>query len=75
MAPAPSIREVLSALEWVRGEMMRRGSPDFIRQREAETRVRRLCQQLLRTCSAPSASSTASGARRISVPLHGSGQR
>ena len=48
MAHTPSIRDVLAALDWVRGEMMRRGSPDFIRQREAESRVTRLCQRLLR---------------------------
>lgn len=41
------MREVLTALDWVRGEMMRRGSPDFIRQREAEGRVRELCEKLV----------------------------
>jgi hypothetical protein len=44
-----SIREVLEALEWVRGQMMRRGSPDFIRQRETEGRVQALCGRLLRS--------------------------
>ena len=42
------MREVMEALDWVRREMMRRGSPDFIRQRELEARVHELCRQLLR---------------------------
>ncbi len=42
------MREVLEALEWVRGEMWRFGSPDFIRQREMEQKVGELCAKLLR---------------------------
>ena len=42
------MREVLEALEWVRREMMQRGSPDFIRQRELEARVGKLCTTLVR---------------------------
>ncbi len=41
------MREVLEALQWVRREMMRRGSPDFIRQRQLEARVHELCRKLL----------------------------
>jgi len=47
MPKTPSIHEVLQALEWVRLEMMRTGSPDFIRQRELEGPVQRLCRLLL----------------------------
>ena len=46
--PRPSMREVLAALEFARTESMRRGSPDFIRQREIENRVQALCTRLLR---------------------------
>jgi hypothetical protein len=46
MQRSRSIREVLEALEWVRGEMMNRGSPDFIRQRQLEARVGGLCIRL-----------------------------
>lgn len=42
------MREVLEALEWVRREMMYHGSPDFIRQRELEGRVRQLAARLAR---------------------------
>lgn len=42
------IREVLEALEWVRREMMNRGSPDFIRQRQLEARVGALSLKLAR---------------------------
>jgi hypothetical protein len=42
------MREVLCALEWVRGEMWRFSSPDFIRQREAQRRVEELCARLVR---------------------------
>jgi hypothetical protein len=48
MPKSPSIREVLQALDWVRVEMMRVGSPDFIRQREIEGRIRGVCAKLLR---------------------------
>lgn len=44
-----SIREVLEALDWVRREMMHRGSPDFIRQRELERSVHRLAARLTRS--------------------------
>jgi len=40
------MREVLNALEWVRGEMWRFNSPDFVRQRQAELRVEQLCARL-----------------------------
>jgi hypothetical protein len=43
------MREVLEALEWVRREMMHRGSPDFIRQRELEGRVHELAARLARS--------------------------
>jgi hypothetical protein len=46
-----SMREVLEALEWVRREMMHRGSPDFIRQRELEGRVQQLASRLARSGS------------------------
>ena len=46
MQRSRSIREVLEALEWVRREMMNRGSPDFIRQRELQRRVRELAARL-----------------------------
>jgi hypothetical protein len=45
------MREVLEALEWVRREMMYHGSPDFIRQRELEGRVRQLAARLARSGS------------------------
>lgn len=45
------MREVLEALEWVRREMMHRGSPDFIRQRELEGRVHHLAARLARSGS------------------------
>ena len=48
MQRSKSIREVLEALEWVRREMMNRGSPDFIRQRQLEARVGGLCAKLAR---------------------------
>lgn len=41
------MREVLEALDWVRGEMWRFSSPDFIRQRQTEQRVGKLCARLL----------------------------
>ncbi len=44
---SPRMREVLEALEWVRGEMWRFSSPDFIRQRELERRVGDLCARLV----------------------------
>lgn len=47
MRRSRSIREVLDALDWARLQMMRRGSPDFIRQRLAEAPVRELCARLL----------------------------
>lgn len=53
MQRPPSIREVLDALDWVRREMMHRGSPDFIRQRELETRVRHLAARLARGHDSP----------------------
>ncbi len=49
MPRSRSIREVLDALDWVRLQMMRRGSPDFIRQRLAEAPVRELCSRLAQT--------------------------
>lgn len=45
------MREVLEALEWVRREMMHRGSPDFIRQRELEGHVHQLAARLARSGS------------------------
>jgi hypothetical protein len=51
MQRSPSIREVLDALDWVRREMMHRGSPDFIRQRELEAHVGRLAARLARGSS------------------------
>jgi len=46
------MREVLDALDWVRRELMHRGSPDFIRQRQLELRVRQLASRLSRSSSA-----------------------
>jgi len=46
MQRSRSIHEVLEALDWVRHEMMHRGSPDFIRQRELEARVGKLSARL-----------------------------
>jgi hypothetical protein len=60
MQRSRSIREVLEALEWVRREMMHRGSPDFIRQRELEARVGKLSARLARG--------------RISGGQHGTGE-
>lgn len=48
MVRTRSIREVLDALDWVRLQMMRRGSPDFIRQRQLERRVSDLVARLAR---------------------------
>ena len=48
MQRSRSIHEVLEALDWVRHEMMHRGSPDFIRQRELEARVGKLSARLAR---------------------------
>ncbi len=45
------MREVLEALEWVRRELMNRGSPDFIRQRELARGTRLLAARLLRHSS------------------------
>jgi hypothetical protein len=45
------MREVLEALDWVRHEMMHRGSPDFIRQRQLEQRVHQLASILARSNS------------------------
>jgi hypothetical protein len=75
MAPTPSIRDVLAALEWVRGEMLRRGSPDFIRQREAESRVSRLAQQLLRASFGTEATADVSIVRRAARTLQASRRR
>jgi hypothetical protein len=44
---------VLEALDWVRRELMNRGSPDFIRQRELARGTRQLASRLLR-CNPPS---------------------
>ena len=43
-----SIREVLEALEWVRKELMRKGSPDFVRARKCEEGVKDLITKMLR---------------------------
>ncbi len=43
------MREVLEALEWVRRELMHRGSPDFIRQRLIEGRVHQMASRLARS--------------------------
>jgi hypothetical protein len=43
-----NIREVLEALEWVRKELMRKGSPDFIRQRQCQEGVKQLIAKMLR---------------------------
>ncbi len=42
------MREILEALEWVRRELMNRGSPDFIRQRELARGTRQLAARLVR---------------------------
>ena len=52
------MREVLEALEWVRREMMHRGSPDFIRQRELEGRVHQMAARLTRSGSGAPAAGT-----------------
>ncbi len=44
----PSIHERLRALEWVRKQMMNRGSPDFLRQRYTEAATQKLIAKLLR---------------------------
>jgi hypothetical protein len=44
----PSLRDALAALDWARREMMRQGSPDFLRARFAEQRVQALVAKLLR---------------------------
>lgn len=43
---------MLEALEWVRCELMRRGSPDFIRQRVLEGRVHQMASRLARSSAA-----------------------
>ncbi|MGZ7029062.1 MAG: BON domain-containing protein [Terriglobales bacterium] len=53
------MREVLEALDWVRHEMMHRGSPDFIRQRQLEQRVHQLASGLARSNSGKPVSSPA----------------
>jgi hypothetical protein len=52
------MREVLEALEWVRREMMHRGSPDFIRQRQLEGNVHQLAARLARSESRAPVEST-----------------
>ena len=42
------MREILDALEWARLQMLRRGSPDFIRQRELARCVSDLAARLAR---------------------------
>jgi hypothetical protein len=42
------MRERLDALEWVRQEMMRRGSPDFLRAQLRERQIQNACAELLR---------------------------
>lgn len=49
------MREVLGALEWVRRELMNRGSPDFIRQRELARGARQLAERLAGSSSQSSA--------------------
>ena len=51
MRRSPDIREIVDALEFARRELMRRGSPDFLRARVGEDRVQELCQRLLRKMS------------------------
>ncbi len=53
MSRTPSMREIVDALDWARREVMRRGSPDFIRQRELEKRVHELCRRLMRGTASP----------------------
>ena len=53
MQKIPSMRQVLDALDWVRREVWRSASPDFIRQRVAEDRVQQLCAELLRKKGGP----------------------
>ena len=45
----PSMRERLDALDWVRKEMMRKGSPDFLRQQLRERQIQKTCADLLRS--------------------------
>lgn len=48
MRRSPNIREIVDALDFARRELMRRGSPDFLRARVGEHRVQELCARLLR---------------------------
>ncbi|MFB3916221.1 MAG: hypothetical protein ACE14M_05800 [Terriglobales bacterium] len=52
MPSQPSIRQRLNALEWVRKEMMRKGSPDFLRARLREQQIRNRCEELVRAGAA-----------------------
>ena len=62
------MREVLEALEWVRREMMHRGSPDFIRQRQLEGRVHQLALRMVRSNQvANGAGRTAQGRRKTEI--------
>lgn len=62
------MREVLEALEWVRREMMHRGSPDFIRQRELEGRVHHLAARLARSESGAPVAGTQAPDRAPQLP-------
>jgi hypothetical protein len=53
MPRSPNIREIVDALDFARGELMRRGSPDFLRARVGEDRVQELCRRLLRGALPP----------------------
>ena len=65
MRRSPDIREIVDALDFARRELMRRGSPDFLRARVGEDRVQELCQRLLQ--KTPTAQiQRRSGNRRIS---------
>ncbi len=48
---APSMREVLEALEWARREVVRVNAPDQFRNGIRERRVQQLCLRLLRPAS------------------------
>ncbi len=42
------MREVMDALEWVRPKVFVRGSPDFVRARQLEARVKEISRELTR---------------------------
>lgn len=66
MRRSPDIREIVEALDFARRELMRRGSPDFLRARVGEDRVQELCRRLLRQTTSTTQTQRHSRHRAIS---------